>query len=360
MKAGRDRRICLVPQVSGVGGMVSFRQKLSEGLARRGVQVSYSLDDRPLDAVLVIGGTRQLVGLLRARQAGIPIVQRLDGMNWLHRLLPRSGVAAWRHYLRAEYGNRLLSIIRARLATQVVYQSEFSRDWWERVRGKTPIPAQIIYNGVDLDFYSFQGERHLPPDRCRLLLVEGSLMGGYEYGLQVAVELASGLSACLQAAKSDRILELMVVGRVPQILQEKWEKFVSAQDSSRQISLNWTGLVPRERIPVIDRSAHLLYSADINAACPNSVIEALACGLPVIAFDTGSLPELVRDRAGMVVPYGGDPWKLDPPDIRALVTVAWEILQDLPAFQQTARQRAEAAFGLEPMVDRYLEALLPD
>ncbi|MGE5223351.1 MAG: glycosyltransferase family 4 protein, partial [Omnitrophica WOR_2 bacterium] len=306
MKAGRERRICMVPQVSGLGGMVSFRHKLSEGLARRGIRVSYSLSDRPLDAVLVIGGTRQLVGLLRARRVGIPIVQRLDGMNWLHRLLPRSDAAGWRHYLRAEYGNRLLSIIRARLATEVVYQSEFSREWWERVRGRTPVPARIIYNGVDLNTYHAQGERNLPQDRCRLLLVEGNLMGGYEYGLQAAVELASGLMDCLQAAGSNRNLELVVAGRVPEILQKKWEIFLSSREGRKPITLTWTGPVPRERIPAIDRSSHLLYSADINAACPNSVIEALACGLPVVAFDTGALPELVRDRAGMVVPYGGD------------------------------------------------------
>jgi glycosyltransferase involved in cell wall biosynthesis len=360
MKAGRIRRICMVPQVSGVGGMVSFRHKLSDGLARRGIRVSNSLKDRPFDAVLVIGGTRQLAGLLRARRAGSPIVQRLDGMNWLHRLLPRSGAAGWRHYLRAEYGNRLLSIIRAHLATKVIYQSEFSRDWWERVHGQTPVSAEIIYNGVDLNTYNAQGDRNLPQDRCRLLLVEGNLMGGYEYGLQAASELASGLGYCLQAAGSNRSLELLVVGRVQHSLQKKWETFLSSQGSLGPVSLTWTGSVPGERIPAIDRSAHLLYSADINAACPNSVIEALACGLPVVAFDTGALPELVQERAGMIVPYGGDPWKLEPPDIHALVAAAWKILQDLPAFQQAARQRAEAAFDLETMVDRYLEAMRLD
>ncbi len=360
MKAGPARRVCLVPSVSGVGGMVSFRHKLSEGLQRRGFQVSLSLADRPYAAVLVIGGTRQLGGLLRARRSGIPIVQRLDGMNWLHRLLPRSDLAGWRHYLRAEYGNRLLALIRSRLATQVVYQSEFSRDWWERVRGKTPVRNRVIYNGVDLELYHPDGERHLPQDRYRLLLVEGSLMGGYESGLQVAIELASGLKSRLQAAGTDRGVELMVVGRVSRAVQEKWETFVSGQDSPARICLTWTGLLSPERIPVIDRSAHLLYSADINAACPNSVIEALACGLPVVTFDTGSLPELVRDQAGMVVAYGGDPWKLEHPDVNALVTSAWEILQDLPAFQQAARRRAEAAFGVELMVDGYLEALFSD
>jgi glycosyltransferase involved in cell wall biosynthesis len=357
MKAGSVRRVCLVPRVSGVGGMVSFRRKLSEGLQRRGVQVSNSLDDRPLDAVLVIGGTRHLLGLLRARRAGIPVVQRLDGMNWLHRLSPPSGISGWRHYLRAEYGNRLLSIVRSRLATGVVYQSRFSRDWWERLRGRTPVPSRVIYNGVDLDFYNPQGERHLPHDLYRLLLVEGSLMGGYEHGLQVAVQLALGLKSCLQDAGSHRGLELMVVGRVPPNLQEQCENFVSAKGRSQQIALKWMGLVEPERIPAIDRSAHLLFSADLNAACPNSVIEALACGLPLVAFDTGALSELVGDRAGLLVPYGGDPWVLDPPDIAALVAAAWKVLADLPPYQQAARQRAESSLGLEPMVDAYLNAM---
>ncbi len=116
--------------------------------------------------------------------------------------------------------------------------------------------------------------------------------------------------------------------------------------------------MPHEQIPALDRSAHLLYSADLNAACPNSVIEALACGLPVAAFATGALPELVTGDSGRLVPYGGDPWKLDKPDIPALAQAAAEILQDQARFRMAARQRAEEAFGLDTMVDRYLDVLL--
>src|SRR5512135_906695 len=79
------RRICLVPSVNGVGGMVSFRSKLALGLTARSIGVSYSLADTPFDAVLVIGGTRDLLGLRSVKKAGIPVIQRLDGMNWIHR-----------------------------------------------------------------------------------------------------------------------------------------------------------------------------------------------------------------------------------------------------------------------------------
>lgn len=341
------KRICLTPRVSGVGGMVSFQHKLIDGLERRGVAVTQDLDDRPYDSVLVIGGTRQLAKLWRVRNEGVRIVQRLDGMNWLHRLPGASG--GLRHFLRAEYGNRLLALIRARLAHEIVYQSEFVHRWWERRWGKTTVPWRVIYNGVDLHAYSPLGEHERPTDRVRLLMVEGSLMGGYELGLGVALALGKRLLQHLPD------LELMIAGRVAPDVQALWEARAAADEPA--LPIRWAGLVPREQIPYLDRSAHLLYSSDIHPACPNAVIEALACGLPVAAFDTGALPELVTPEAGIVVPYGGDAWKLEPPDVPALANASLRVLNDLDYYREGARQRAEEAFGLEMMVNRYLEAL---
>jgi glycosyltransferase involved in cell wall biosynthesis len=80
--------------------------------------------------------------------------------------------------------------------------------------------------------------------------------------------------------------------------------------------------------------------------------------LPVAGFATGALPELVTGDSGRLVPYGGDPWKLDTPAVPALVEAAREIRQDQPRFRRAARQRAEEAFGLDQMVDRYLAIML--
>jgi glycosyltransferase involved in cell wall biosynthesis len=336
------RRVCLVPKLNGVGGMAAFQAKLAAGLTRRGVEVSMDLAERPCAAVLVIGGTRKLRGLWQARRSGARIVHRLDGMNWLHRRR-RTGI---RHFLRSEYGNLLLEFIRTRLADAVVYQSEFARKWWEGAKGPARAPARVIYNGVDLGRYSPSGEHQRPEDRYRLLIVEGNLGGGYETGLESAVGLAEQVALLVSLP-----VELMVVGKASRTLQESWRRQAS-------IPVEFTGQVSPERIPAVDRSAHLLYSADIQAACPNSVIEALACGLPVAAFDTGALAELVQDDAGRVVPYGGDAWRLDPPDLPALARAAAEILAAPGRFRPAARKRAEEAFGMEEMVDRYLESLL--
>jgi glycosyltransferase involved in cell wall biosynthesis len=146
-------------------------------------------------------------------------------------------------------------------------------------------------------------------------------------------------------------MEVQVVGEVSKALQAEWT-------AKSAVPLLWSGLVKREEIPALDRAAHLLFSADIHPACPNSVIEALACGLPVVAFDTGSLSELVPPDTGYIGPYGSDSWKLEAPDVAGLAAGAEAVLKNWPAFSLAARKRAENAFGLEQMVDHYLEALL--
>ena len=340
-----SRRICILPRLSGVGGMVSFRAKLLQGLADRGVETCDDLADAPYQSILVIGGTRDLPGLRRARRGGVRIVQRLDGMNWLHRRR-RTGL---RHFLKAEYGNVLLSLIRIHLADSIVYQSNFSQGWWERQRGPTRASHTVIYNGVDLQVYHPEGPHQRPQDRSRILLVEGNLGGGYETGLETALQMAQMLNSRTVTANLPPV-EVMVVGHVSSSLVHHFQ-------SHSSIPLVFTGLVPPQAIPEIDRSAHVLFAADINAACPNSTIEALACGLPVISFDTGALPELVDARAGCVVPYGGDPWRLEPPDLQSLADGAIQVLGDQALYREGARRRAEALFSLDRMVASYLEAL---
>ncbi len=321
--------------------MSSFRGKFEAGLIARGHTVTHEAADAP-DAILIIGGTKDLVPLWRARRNGMRIVQRLDGINWIQRRR-RTGV---RHFIRAEYGNLILSQIRAHIATRILYQSEFTRRWWDHWYRGSAVPFSVVHNGVDLSLYCPQGPVENPSQRCRLLVVEGNLGGGYDMGLDSAVRLAEVLSDRYGLA-----MELMVVGQIS-------EAHRAAVEKRAHVPLVWTGALPHERIPAINRSAQLLFSADLNPACPNAVIESLACGLPVVAFDTGALKELVVGDAGRLVPYGGDPWKLEPPDIAALAEAAAEILKERSRFSAAAREHAEAALGLDKMMDGYLKALL--
>ncbi len=330
-------KICIVPRVEGIGGIASFRLKFEQGLRARGVDVTHDLSDGS-DATLVIAGARNLLPLWKAHQRGQRIVQRLDGINWVQRVR----WTGFRYHARAEYGNAMLSLIRSRFADHVIYQSQFIRGWWEDWYGTVRAPASVIINGVDLQTYSPDGSHERPTDRFRLLLLEGSLTGGLDSGLFHAIALAEKLAAKFP-------MEVVVAGRVDAVTQRNLKS---------KVTVKFLGTIPREQIPALARSSHLMYCAEVNPPCPNSVIEALACGLPVSGFDTGSLKELVGSDAGCVVPYGSNPWKLETPDISALAVSAEDVLMKHEQFRASARMRAESAFGLDQMTDAYLKVLL--
>ncbi|RIK31313.1 MAG: hypothetical protein DCC56_03770 [Anaerolineae bacterium] len=332
-------RICIFPRVEGFGGVTSFRLKFEQGLRARGVDVTNDLDS-PADAILVLAGTRSLPRLWWARAQGRRIVQRLDGVNWVHRVR----WAGLRYTLRAIYGNWNLSFIRANMASHAIYQSQFVKGWWEAWYGAAHVPSSVILNGVDLNQYSPVGAHKRPTDLYRLLVVEGSLAGGLDAGLFFAVDLAQRL------AKKHRI-ELVVVGRVDARAKHKLGE-------QKDFGIRFMDALPREEIPFLERSSHLLFSAEVNPPCPNSVIEALACGLPVVGFDTGSLAELVQGDAGRLVAYGANPWRLERPDVPSLADAAEEVLRDNEHFRKSARARAESIFSLDKMVDEYLKVLL--
>jgi len=334
--------ICILPEINTTGGPSSFQSKLKAGLARHGIETHHDISRKDTRALLITGATRDLRALISARRRGIRIVQRLDGMNWLHKKR-RTGL---KHFLRSEGMNLQLALIRCLFTDGIVYQSKFTQQWWNRVYGEINKPASVIYNAVDLKTFSPSSRPALSNDVVRIVVVEGSFKGGHERDLLNAADFANHLSAYI-----NRKVELAIAGNVPVELKS----LIQMDDASL---VKWLGVVPHEQIPDLYRSAHIFFTAEINAACPNSVVEALACGLPVVGYATGSIPELVGEDGGAVKSYGSDHWRLDVPVSEELVIASASILADLPQFQRSARKRAENLFGLDHMVESYKKILL--
>jgi glycosyltransferase involved in cell wall biosynthesis len=86
----------------------------------------------------------------------------------------------------------------------------------------------------------------------------------------------------------------------------------------------------------------------LSEGLSNTVLEAMATGLPVVATDVGGTGEMVEDGVtGRLVPPG---------DSTALARAIGQLVADLPLREQmgrAGRARAESVFSIERMVADY-------
>lgn len=79
-----------------------------------------------------------------------------------------------------------------------------------------------------------------------------------------------------------------------------------------------------------------------------AALEALSCGVPVVASDVGGVPEVVDPgETGYLAPVG---------DVRAMAAAVLALLDDRArweGFSRRARERVVARFRLGPAIDRY-------
>jgi glycosyltransferase involved in cell wall biosynthesis len=107
--------------------------------------------------------------------------------------------------------------------------------------------------------------------------------------------------------------------------------------------------------PELVRRAHLLLHTKVMDPCPSAVIEAMACGLPVVYPASGGTVELVGGEAGVGVPHP-ESWERDePPSPEALAEAVIQVLAARSAYAAAARKRAVERFSLEPWLDRHEE-----
>src|SRR5581483_147454 len=104
--------------------------------------------------------------------------------------------------------------------------------------------------------------------------------------------------------------------------------------------------------PALLHRADVLVHPKYNDPCPTVVLEAMACGLPVVYSSSGGTPELVGDDGGIGVDAPLD-WDRDhPPSAVELAAAVVEIAGDLEARRAAARERA-LRFAAQPWVERH-------
>jgi len=216
----------------------------------------------------------------------------------------------------------------------------------ERV-GIRPARVTRIYNGVDLKRFKADpvAARALLPPEFR---DPSCFVAGAVGGLRVVKDHANLARAFVRAVASDaeahRRMRLVIVGagecegEVRRILQE-----------GGVASQAWFA-GDRSDVPQLLAAFDLFVLPSLAEGVSNTILEAMATALPVLATRVGGNPELVDEGvSGRLVPAAND---------AALATAMLEYLHDparLTLQGQAGRERVEKRFSLERMVTSYDE-----
>ena len=324
------------------GGPGSFQTRFEEALKRRSWTITYS-DEALLkgpDVVMVIAGTRRLVWLLRQKFRGVPIIQRLDGLLWQDKF---GNKGLWRGQIKPFILQSLVTLIYRYFADSVVYQSDFVRQCWYRHSSHRPRFQTVIHNAVDLErFIPDQNKCFTVPNyKPKLLCVEGEVQGS-DANIVPLMKVSNYLS------QHNLISGVTVIGDISPAIRTRLEASIANIDIKGRLSRDET----RTYYP-----GSLYLALEINAPCPNSIIEALACGCPVVGFNSGALAELVPPNAGQIVPYDGDPWRVDVPDSRKLLIGLLKVIQNYASFSVNARQVAVERYDIKKMTQDYINCI---
>ena len=217
-----------------------------------------------------------------ARELEIPCVVKVRGSD-LH-ALPAGGP------------RRKRTADALRDADAVVAVSEHLKEIAIRL-GARPDRVSVLPNGVDASAFPVilraEARRLLGLDTDRkILLFIGSLLPvkGVDLLLCAFAKHASALQATRRPL-------LIVAGEGP--MRSRLERLAARGGLSDAV--RHLGQISREDVALWMNAADAVALPSRNEGCPNVVLEALACGTPVVASRVGAVPDLLDDSCGLMV-----------------------------------------------------------
>lgn len=290
--------------------------------------VSLLTDELPDAAVLHVIGYAFLpstIATMVGRRFDVDTVVTVDaflGVNW-------------------SYGNRYVDLVAktythtlGRLtlssADYAVGLGEYLRDDMARFSSETT-EIRTIPNGVDVD-------RYRPNDAVRRTTDGGAAVTDLLFvGRLDTVKGVPYLLRAVAKLLEDGDYRLTIVGDGSR--RDDVERLARSLGISDSVSFEgWQTDV----LPYYQRS-DVFVLPSLSEGLPTVIMEAQACGLPVVSTDVGGARELVK--AGRIVP------KEDPDALRTAIADVAEA--DLDELGRTARRHVRTNFSLERMVDAY-------
>lgn len=322
-------RILLPFKIKDIGGTSTFAAKFSQRLESSGHTIIYTAKN-DFDLLFIIADC-SLWLVFYAKIARKKIIQRLDGV---YHQATSAGI--WYPLY-----NLKMCIIHRFFADTVIYQSQFSQRSVSRFLGRPRTNSVFtVYNGVDVGAIPFRNALAKASGSTRLLtFAQFRRRDQIEPILESAKQLDPGK------------FSLDIYGSYTPDLEYLFQNLPA--------NIVFCGKKNNLGLLRILKEYDLFLFSD-QSACPNSVLEAMAAGLPVIAFERGSIPELVKSGYnGITVPVttGSDEFSDNYPftvtQYAAFATAISKAADANDQLSRNARAKAESEYTLSGMTDQY-------
>jgi glycosyltransferase involved in cell wall biosynthesis len=220
-------------------------------------------------------------------------------------------------------------------ASRIVVNSEGLRELAARTVPDRVI--DVVPNGVDLERFNPADRRPNDNDKVRLLFVGRFVQQkGVQYLLQSIAKLRE---------ETLKKLEVELIGNGP---EEEQLRTITGQLGLGNI-VRFSGWVGRGEIADHYRAADIFVLPSFEEGMPNVVLEALGCGIPVVATDIYGNRELIRDGVnGILFP---------PADVEALTQALSSLIGDVELRRRMGKDGRDSARERDwsRVADRYLE-----
>ena len=201
---------------------------------------------------------------------------------------------------------------------------------------------RVIYNGVDTDRFSPRPEL-AGAIRSELGIPAGRLVIGTVGRLVPIKDHGTLLQAAELLVHQGKDVHVIIVGSGPEL--PKMQARVAA---SPQLGGRVTFPGASDRVPEMLNAMDLFVLTSICEGMSNTILEAMASGLPTVVTHSGGNPELVED--------GRDGWLFHTRDFQALAQCLLRCADDTRLrlkLSEAARRRALDHFSLTAMMGAY-------
>ncbi len=228
---------------------------------------------------------------------------------------------------------KLLLRINFIASSRIVLYSERHIDEWHlgRYHGKVLIAHEHF-----LDVNAFKIRKKIE-DRTETI--------GYIGRFSVEKGILTFLDAIPQMLEKNDEIRIFICGDGD--LLADIEQFIDKNDLGRRIRLS--GWIPHKELPESLNELKLLVLPSHTEGLPNILLEAMACGTPVLATPVGAIPNLVNDETTGFVLQSNSPEgitegvmrALDYPDIGEIIANARKLVEEEYTYRAAAKEYKE-------------------